>query len=78
MEEMYKNVTTISYLFEQVEKNLKYYAERRTTHTRIIHEIISTVKEMSMYKMTIMLVIFLIHIYMLRRFFTNAKLDNSL
>ena len=33
-DEMYKNVTVIAYMFEEIEKNLKYFVERRDTHTK--------------------------------------------
>ena len=31
---MYRNVTTIGYMFEEIEKNLKFFVERRDTHTK--------------------------------------------
>ena len=31
---MYKNVTVIGYMFEEIEKNLKFFVERRDTHTK--------------------------------------------
>ena len=33
-EEMNKNITYISEIFEEIETNLKFYAERRQTHNR--------------------------------------------
>lgn len=33
-EEMYKNVTIIGYMFEEIEKNLKYFVERRDIHSK--------------------------------------------
>jgi Zn/Cd-binding protein ZinT len=78
MGEIYKNVTTLSYLFEEMDKNMKYYAERRTTHSKIVHDIIATVKEMSLYKMIIMFLVFSIHIYLLKKFFANAKVESNI
>lgn len=31
---MYKNVTIIGYMFEEIEKNLKYFVERRDIHAK--------------------------------------------
>lgn len=31
---MYKNVTIIGYHFEEIEKNMKFYVERRETHSK--------------------------------------------
>jgi hypothetical protein len=73
-----KNLTALSYLFEEIDKNLKYYTERRTIHSKIIHDIISTVKRMSMYKILIMFMIFLVHVYLLKKFFANVKTDSSI
>ena len=72
---MYKNVTVMSYLFEEIDKNMKYYVERRETHTKIISNLIDTVKQMTYYKGGIILTIFIVQIMILRRLILNSRLN---
>ena len=72
---MYKNITVMSYLFEEIDKNMKYYIERRETHIKIISDIINTVKQMTIYKGGIILAIFIIQIIILRRLILKSRLN---
>lgn len=65
----------VSYLFEEIEKNLKFYVERRETHAKIITDIITTVRKMTVYKVMIIILLSAMQIYFIRKFFSNKKVD---
>ncbi len=76
-EEMYKNVTIISYLFEEIEKNLKFYVDRRETHTKLINDIIAIVQNITFYKVLIMVLLCFFQVFLIRKLFSNKKIEGS-
>ncbi len=75
-EEIYKNVTTVSYLFEEIERNLKYYVERKETHAKIIEDVIALIGKLTFYKIFIILLITCLQIFLIRKFFKSDKQIN--
>jgi hypothetical protein len=74
-DELYKNVTQISYLFEEIETNLKFFAERKETHSKLLEEIIGIVQKMTFYKIGIIVMLSILQVYIIRKFFRNKKID---
>jgi hypothetical protein len=71
MEDMYKNVTNVSYLFEEIEKNLKFYAERKETHATILKDAMNTVQKVNIYKISIIILISLLQIFFIKKLFKS-------
>ena len=74
-EDMYKNVTIVSLLFEEMDKNLKFFIERRETHSKILAHIISTVKSLSIYKIVVILIVSFSQIYLITKLFKGRRID---
>jgi hypothetical protein len=75
IEEMYKNVTTISYLFEEIEKNLKYLFKREDTYSNLLSNIASTVQNLTICKILVIILLTGIQILFLKKLFWND--DNT-
>jgi len=72
---MYKNVTIISLLFEEIDKNMKFFIERRETHSKILAHIISIVKSLSIYKIIVILLVSISQIYLITKLFKGRRVD---
>lgn len=72
---MYKNVTIISLLFEEIDKNMKFFIERRETHSKILSHIISIVKSLSIYKIIVILLVSVSQIYLITNLFKRKRID---
>lgn len=72
---MYKNVTTISLLFEEIDKNMKFFIERRETHSKILNHIISTVKSLSVYKIIVIIMVSISQIFLITKLFRGKRVD---
>ena len=74
---MYKNVTIISLLLEEIDKNMKFFIERRETHSKIINHIISIVKSLSVYKIIVIIMVSISQIYLITKLFKGRRVDTS-
>lgn len=80
---MYKNVTLIGYYFEEIEKNMKFYVERRETHSKskllklVITEIINTIQNITLFKVATIFTISLLQILLIRKFFGRSGKHTS-
>lgn len=74
-EDMYKNVTTISLLFEEMDKHLKFFIERRETHSKILNHIISIVRSLSVYKIIVIIMVSISQIYLITKLFKGKRVD---
>ena len=72
---MYKNVTVISLLFEEIDKNMKFFIERRETHSKILNHIISIVKSLSFYKIIVIIMVSISQIYLITKLFKGRRID---
>jgi len=72
---MYKNVTIISLLFEEIDKNMKFFIERRETHSKILTHIISIVKSLSIYKIIVIILVSVSQIYLITNLFKGKRID---
>jgi len=69
IEDVYKNVTNVSYLFEEIEKYLKFYAERKGTHEKIIYDAINTINKANIYKILIIVLFSFLQIFLVKKLF---------
>ncbi len=74
-DDIYKNITQVSYLFEEIEKNLNFYIERKETHSKLINDIINLIQKLSFYKILIIFFLAILQIYIIKHFF---KLDTRI
>ena len=66
---MYKNVTNVSYLFEEIEKYLKFFADRKGTHEKIIKDAINTINKANIYKILIIVLFSFLQIILIKKLF---------
>ena len=72
---MYKNITMVSLLFEEIERNMKFFIERRETHSKILLHIISIVRSLSVYKILVIIVVSISQIYLITKLFRGRRID---
>ena len=72
---MYKDITIVSLLFEEIERNLKFFIERRETHTKILMHIVSIVRSLSVYKIMVILLVSLSQIFLIMKLFRGKRID---
>ena len=70
---MKKDVSEISLLFEELEKNIRFTMDRRNMHTQFIDKIIESVKNVTIFKVVIILVISALQILLIQKFFSSSK-----
>ena len=72
---MYKNLTMVSLLFEEIERNMKFFIERRETHSKILMHIISIIKSLSVYKILVIILVSISQIYLITKLFRGKGID---
>jgi hypothetical protein len=77
LEEMYKNVTVISYMFEEIERNLKFYAERKEIHSKIITEVVDLIQKLAVYKIGIIVLLAFLQVFIIQKFFKRNDKQES-
>ena len=65
----------VSLLFEEIERNMKFFIERRETHTKILLHIISIVRSLSVYKILVIIVVSISQIYLITKLFRGRRID---
>jgi hypothetical protein len=77
-DEMYKDLTVVSTLFEEIERNLKFYSQRKEIHSRIISEVIELIQKLAVYKIGIIFILSFVQVFIIQKFFNNCdKVNNS-
>lgn len=71
--EMKKDVTQISLMFEEMEKNIKFIMDRRNKHTMVMNEIGSAIKHISYFKMIVVILVSLLQIFLISKFMGGGK-----
>jgi hypothetical protein len=72
-DEMYKDITVVSTLFEEIERNLKFYSQRKEIHSKIISEVVDLIQKLAVYKIGIILILSFIQVFIIQKFFTNCE-----
>jgi hypothetical protein len=73
IDDVHKNVTTISSLFQEIETNMKFVLERKDVHSRIISDIIESIKILTIAKIISILIIVLIQIFFIKKILNKSK-----
>lgn len=76
-DEMYKDLTVVSTLFEEIERNLKFYSQRKEIHSTIISEVIELIQKLAVYKIGIILILSFVQVYIIQKFFNNCDKVNN-
>ena len=81
IEEMYKNISVVGSLFEEIEKNLKFFVERRETHSKskfpllnkylVIADILELIKKVTLIKIGSIVLIVIIQVLYVKKIFNH-------
>jgi hypothetical protein len=67
-------VSKISEIFEEMEKNIRFIMDRRTKHTDIMHNVVGSIRNLSLLKIFLILCISFIQVFLIKRFMNSGKL----
>ncbi len=71
---MNSEVSKISEIFEEMEKNIRFIMDRRTKHTDIMHNVVGSIRNLSLLKIFLILCISFIQVFLIKRFMNSGKL----
>lgn len=74
---MYRNITTISVLFDEIEQNLKYDIEKRDTHYKSTNDFFGLINKLSISKILGIIILSGFEIYLLKRILSQTKASIS-
>ena len=75
--DMKKDVTQMSLMFEEMEKNIKFIMDRRNKHTMVMNEIGSAIKHISYFKMVVIILVSLLQIFLISKFMGGSSKKSS-
>lgn len=70
---MYKNITTISHLFNEIEDNLKYDIEKRDSHYKTSNDFFRLINILSITKIVSLIVVSVFEIYLIGRLLSKTS-----
>ncbi len=70
---MKKDLVELSTLFENLEKNIRFTMDRRNKHSDIVTHITNNVKNITLLKVFIVIIMSVLQIMLIKRFFGNSK-----
>ena len=70
---MSEGVNELKASFQSFEKNFRFIVDRRTRHTTILTDIITSIKQLTFLKMAIILVLSVFQVIVIQRFFGPDK-----
>lgn len=70
---MKDEVTKIATMLTTIEENVRFTMDRRNSHYNIIRELTDNVKSVSFVKITCIVLISILQIWLIGRFFKNSK-----
>jgi hypothetical protein len=73
LHEMKKDMGDITLMFEEMETNVKFIMDRRNRHTQIVSDITSSIKQISYLKILVVILVSLLQVFLIHRFFGGAK-----
>lgn len=73
LHEMKKDVSDISLMFEQIEKNVKFVMDRRKKHSDVLHDMGKQIRHINYAKILVILMVSLLQIFLIQRFFSGGK-----
>lgn len=57
-----------------MEKNIRFIMDRRTKHTEIMHNVVGSIRNLSLLKIFLILIISFIQVFLIKRFMGSGKL----
>ena len=73
VKQMSEGVNELKASFQSFEKNFRFIVDRRTRHTTILTDIITSIKQLTFLKMAIILVLSVFQVIVIQRFFGPDK-----
>ena len=70
---MKKDLLEVSNLFENLEKNIRFIMDRRNKHADIVTQITNSVRNITVFKVFVVIIMSVIQILLIKRFFGNSK-----
>jgi len=72
------DVNRISSVFEDIEKNIRFVMDRRTKHAEVMDTIISSIRNLSFFKIFLICLVSFIQIFLIKKFMgTSKSVSNS-
>jgi hypothetical protein len=71
--EMKKDVSELTLMFEEMEKNIRFLMDRRSRHGMITSQIVESIKNITIFKVLVILVISGLQIYLIKRFYLGSR-----
>jgi hypothetical protein len=73
---MKKELNTVSLIFEEMEKNIKYITDRRNKHTDVINDIVQQIRNISFLKIIVIVLVSIMQVIIIHRFSSGKKTYN--
>ena len=70
---VYKNITTISHLFNEIEDNLKFDIEKRDSHYKTSNDFFRLINILSISKIVSLLLVSVFEIYLIARLLSKTS-----
>ena len=70
---MKKDVSELSIMIEEMEKNVRFIMDRRTKHNIITTEIVDSIKNITFFKVLVILVISGLQVFLIKRFYLGSR-----
>lgn len=74
---MKAEVNKISETFEDLEKNIRFIMDRRTKHTEVMQNIVSSIRNLSLFKIFLILCVSVIQVFLIKKFMGNGNGNNK-
>ena len=78
LHEMKTDVTNITFMFEEMEKNIRFIMDRRSKHTIVIGEIVTSIRHISYLKILVVVLVSLLQVFLIHKFFGGKKSSSAL
>lgn len=74
---MKSDVGKISDIFEEMEKNIRFIMDRRTKHTEVMHSIVDSIRNLSLFKIFLILCVSFIQVFLIKKFMGSSKVVSN-
>jgi hypothetical protein len=75
---MKAEVNKISEVFEDLEKNIRFIMDRRTKHTEVMQNIVGSIRNLSLFKIFLILCVSFIQVFLIKKFMGNNKVGSNI
>ena len=71
------DLMSISETFEDMEKNIRFIMDRRTKHNEVMHSIVDSIRNLSLFKIFLILCVSFIQVYLIKKFMGGDKVVHN-